>query len=142
MEQTGMYIQLNQYKLMDSIGQGAYGIVKLAYNQEDDTHYAMKILSKKKLVKKAGMFGRLPPRWNAKSSSESEILTPLQRVYREIAVLKKLDHPNVVKLVEVLDDPEEDQLYLVFELLEKTYIKCAGLTNLFWKTTPGIIFEM
>ncbi|KAF5305416.1 hypothetical protein FQR65_LT18700, partial [Abscondita terminalis] len=98
---------------------GAYGIVKLAYNQEDDTHYAMKILSKKKLVKKAGMFGRLPPRWNAKSSSESEILTPLQRVYREIAVLKKLDHPNVVKLVEVLDDPEEDQLYLVFELLEK-----------------------
>ncbi|KAK5638571.1 hypothetical protein RI129_012866 [Pyrocoelia pectoralis] len=118
MEHTGMYIQLNQYKLMDSIGQGAYGIVKLAYNQEDDTHYAMKILSKKKLVKKAGMFGRLPPRWMAKSS-DSEILTPLQRVYREIAVLKKLDHPNVVKLVEVLDDPEEDQLYLVFELLEK-----------------------
>ncbi|KAB0791796.1 hypothetical protein PPYR_03596 [Photinus pyralis] len=118
MEHTGMYIQLNQYKLMDSIGQGAYGIVKLAYNQEDDTHYAMKILSKKKLVKKAGMFGRLPPRWIAKSC-DSEMLTPLQRVYREIAVLKKLDHPNVVKLVEVLDDPEEDQLYLVFELLEK-----------------------
>ncbi|KAK4878358.1 hypothetical protein RN001_010864 [Aquatica leii] len=118
MEQAGMYIQLNQYKLMDSIGQGAYGIVKLAYNQEDDTHYAMKILSKKKLLKRAGMFGRLPPRWIAKSS-DSEMLTPLQRVYREIAVLKKLDHPNVVKLVEVLDDPEEDQLYLVFELLEK-----------------------
>ncbi|VVC88304.1 unnamed protein product [Leptidea sinapis] len=39
-------------------------------------------------------------------------------IYREIAVLKKLDHPNVVKLVEVLDDPAEDQLYLVFQLLE------------------------
>ena len=37
---------------------------------------------------------------------------PLERVYREIAILKKLDHPNVVKLVEVLDDPEEDNLYL------------------------------
>ena len=37
---------------------------------------------------------------------------PLERVYREIAILKKLDHPNVVKLVEVLDDPEEDKLYL------------------------------
>lgn len=78
----------------------------------------MKILSKKRLVKKAGMFGRLPPRWIGKSNS-SGLLTPLERVYREIAVLKKLDHPNVVKLVEVLDDPEEDQLYLVFELLEK-----------------------
>jgi len=118
MERTGMYIQLNQYKLMDSIGQGAYGIVKLAYNQEDDTHYAMKILSKKRLVKKAGMFRRLPPR-RIERTNDSELLTPLERVYREIAVLKKLDHPNVVKLVEVLDDPEEDQLYLVFELLEK-----------------------
>lgn len=78
----------------------------------------MKILSKKRLVKKAGMFGRLPPRRIGRSA-DSELLTPLERVYREIAVLKKLDHPNVVKLVEVLDDPEEDQLYLVFELLEK-----------------------
>jgi hypothetical protein len=38
-EKSGMYLQLNQYKLMDSIGQGSYGIVKLAYNEEDDTHY-------------------------------------------------------------------------------------------------------
>lgn len=44
--------------------------------------------------------------------------SPLDRVYREIAVLKKLDHPNVVKLIEVLDDPLEDSLYLVFELVE------------------------
>jgi len=65
--------------------QGSYGIVKLAYNKEDDSHYvrekscffflrlmfitlflspspraraqAMKILSKKKLKRKAGIFG-------------------------------------------------------------------------------------
>lgn len=117
-EKSGMYLQLNQYKLMDSIGQGSYGIVKLAYNEEDDTHYAMKILSKKKLLKKAGMFGRLPPRKEGRSTS-SPINHPLQKVYREIAILKKLDHSNVVKLVEVLDDPDEDHLYLVFELLER-----------------------
>lgn len=52
---------------------------------------AMKILSKKKLLKRAGMFGRLPPRKTVTNN-------PLQRVYREIAVLKKLDHPNVVKV--------------------------------------------
>lgn len=45
-------------------------------------------------------------------------MSPLDRVYREIAVLKKLDHPNVVKLIEVLDDPLEDSLYMVFELLQ------------------------
>ncbi len=33
-------------------------------------------------------------------------------MYREIAVMKKLDHPNVVKLFEVLDDPEQDNLYM------------------------------
>lgn len=26
---------------------------------------------------------------------------PIEQVYQEIAILKKLDHPNVVKLVEV-----------------------------------------
>ena len=26
--------------------------------------------------------------------------------------MKKLDHPNVVKLFEVLDDPEQDNLYM------------------------------
>ncbi|XP_055306250.1 calcium/calmodulin-dependent protein kinase kinase 1 isoform X2 [Sitodiplosis mosellana] len=107
-EQTGSFLQLNQYKLMDQIGQGSYGLVKLAYSEEDSTHYAMKILSKRKLLRKAGLMGRGPKKG----------VSPLDRVYREIAVLKKLDHPNVVKLVEVLDDPLEDSLYLVFELLQ------------------------
>lgn len=82
--------------------------MKLAYSEEDSTHYAMKILSKRKLLRKAGLMGRGP----------KKTTSPLDRVYREIAVLKKLDHPNVVKLVEVLDDPLEDSLYLVFELVE------------------------
>lgn len=110
-DKTGAYVQLNQYKLMESIGQGSYGLVKLAYNEEDEKKYAMKILSKKKLLKKAGIIGRPSP--NSKGKN------PLERVYREIAVLKKLDHPNIVKLFEVLDDPAEDHLYLAFELLER-----------------------
>ncbi|CAH2093359.1 unnamed protein product [Euphydryas editha] len=112
--QASGYVQLNQYRLLEPIGQGSYGIVKLAYSEEDDTHYAMKILSKRKLMRRAGLFGRAPPR----RPGPGPPTDPLQRVYREIAVLKKLDHPNVVKLVEVLDDPAEDQLYLVFQLLE------------------------
>ncbi|KAK6636455.1 hypothetical protein RUM43_010116 [Polyplax serrata] len=96
---------------------GSYGLVKLAYNEEDSTYYAMKVLSKKKLLKKAGVFGRTIP--NRKDPSKPYRNSPLEKVYREIAILKKLDHPNVVKLMEVLDDPVEDNLYLVFELVEK-----------------------
>lgn len=107
-EQTGSFLQLNQYKLMDQIGQvsdssktsriqtnkiefrltfiankfeqGSYGLVKLAYSEEDSTHYAMKILSKRKLLRKAGLMGRGPKKGTS----------PLDRVYREIAVLKKV----------------------------------------------------
>lgn len=110
------YTQLNQYRLKEEIGQGSFGIVKLAYSEEDDSHYAMKILSKKKLLKRAGMFGRQPPPRRGRSNSTSN---PLDQVYHEIAVLKKLNHPNIVKLVEVLDDPDSDNLYMVFEFLEK-----------------------
>ncbi|XP_064544389.1 calcium/calmodulin-dependent protein kinase kinase 1 isoform X2 [Drosophila montana] len=108
-EKSGSFLQLNQYKLMDQIGQGSYGLVKLAYSEEDSTHYAMKILSKKRLLRQAAFMRRGP----------KQTTSPLDRVYREIAVLKKLDHPNVVKLVEVLDDPMEDSLYMVFELVKK-----------------------
>jgi len=69
-------------------------------------------VQKKRVKKSIDVFcwcaEKLPPRYG----SESRIQHPLERVYREIAILKKLDHPNVVKLVEVLDDPDEDNLYM------------------------------
>ena len=48
--------------------------------------------------------------------------SPLDKIYREIALLKKLDHPNIVKLIEVLDEPNEDILYMVFELMPKGWV--------------------
>lgn len=46
--------------------------------------------------------GRPPPQGsNSQQDLFPKFMQPLERVYREIAILKKLDHPNVVKLVEV-----------------------------------------
>uniref|UniRef100_A0A3P9L5H5 calcium/calmodulin-dependent protein kinase n=1 Tax=Oryzias latipes TaxID=8090 RepID=A0A3P9L5H5_ORYLA len=107
-------IQLNQYKLKSEIGKGSYGVVKLAYNEDDDKHYAMKVFSKKKLMKQCGFPRRPPPRGpKAAQGEQPKILGPLERVYQEIAILKKLDHVNIVKLVEVLDDPSDDNLHMV-----------------------------
>ena len=88
-------------------------IVRIVQNQYNFCVQAMKILSKKKLQKKAGIFGRIAPtRKGAGGRLIKKAENPLDKVYREIAILKKLDHPNVVKLVEVVDDPEEDNLYM------------------------------
>ncbi|KAF5887718.1 calcium/calmodulin-dependent protein kinase kinase 1 isoform X1, partial [Clarias magur] len=113
-------IQLNQYKLKSEIGKGSYGVVKLAYNEDDEKYYAMKVVSKKKLMKQCGFPRRPPPRGpKAALGEQPKVLGPLERVYQEIAILKKLDHLNIVKLVEVLDDPAEDNLHMVFELMQK-----------------------
>lgn len=47
-------------------------------------------------------------------------------------MVKKLqvNHPNVVKLYEVIDDPEHDKLYMVMEYMHKGAI----LSKTFYKT--------
>lgn len=41
--------------------------------------------------------------------------------------MKKLDHPNLVSLIEVLDDPHEDSLYMVLEMCKKGVVMKVGL---------------
>ena len=43
-------------------------------------------------------------------------------IKEEIAVMKKLHHPNLVALIEVLDDPDEDSLFMVLEMCKKGVI--------------------
>ncbi|KAM9811292.1 calcium/calmodulin-dependent protein kinase kinase 1b isoform 3-T4 [Syngnathus typhle] len=96
--------------------QGSYGVVKLAYNQDSERYYAMKVVSKKRLMKQFGFLRRATP---AQREAFPKASMPLEKIYREIAILKKLHHHNVVKLVEVLDDPEEDGLHMAFELMTR-----------------------
>ena len=36
----------------------------------------------------------------------------LEKIQQEIAIMKKCDHPHVVKLLEVIDDPAAEKIYL------------------------------
>lgn len=108
-QQTEDTVCLNQYRLSEQIGKGSYGVVRLCYSEFNNTSYAMKIMSKKRIIRKAGL---VRPCDRGKKDA-------LENLRREIAILKKVDHPNIVKLFEVLDDPADDNLYLVFELVEK-----------------------
>ena len=60
-------------------------------------------------------------------ANDEEGGNPLYLISTEIAVMKKLNHENLVNLVEVLDDPEGDSLYMVLEMCAKGVVMKVGV---------------
>ncbi|CAH0032745.1 unnamed protein product [Clonostachys rhizophaga] len=94
---------INQYEVIEEIGRGMHGKVKLARNLETHDNVAIKIIPR---FSKKRRLGKV----TAKS--------PQDKTKREIAILKKIRHPNVVALLEVIDDPELKKIYMVLEHAE------------------------
>jgi hypothetical protein len=95
---------VNNYILLDTLGTGSYGEVRLCKDRTTDGLFAIKIISKEMLKKK-------------KSGNSNE--TYFEDIRREIAIMKKLVHPNVLRLFEVLDDPNVNKMYLVLEFMKE-----------------------
>ncbi|KAF9151015.1 hypothetical protein BGX20_005536, partial [Mortierella sp. AD010] len=106
-------LRLKQYVLTKIIGQGAYGIVSLGEDVNTKVKYAIKEFSKSKLSKKerasAFRYGRGRGRPNVVNSARA---SPLDMIKSEIAILKKLNHANIVKLYEVLDVANADSMFM------------------------------
>jgi hypothetical protein len=77
--------RIEDYAIGKEIGKGAYAIVKLALHKPTNRRMAVKIYEKSKLM---------DPQRNSS-------------VKREIQILKKIDHANIVKLHEVIDTPKQ-----------------------------------
>jgi serine/threonine protein kinase len=122
-DETSGERRLNQYVLGKVLGKGSFGTVYRAMDKDSGREVAIKEFSKNKLRKqkaqKSGLllFGRgrgrgrgglsrPPPQEEPKTPDN-----PIELVRSEIAILKKLDHINVVKLFEVLDDPNQVLIY-------------------------------
>lgn len=138
---------LNQYLLKEEIGRGSYGTVLLAEDSTTGREFAIKEFSKARLRKRnqsailrrprGANFGAaeksrggrpiLPSRRSVTDIHKSEEAgNPLFLIRSEIAIMKKLDHENVIDLLEVLDEPEGDSLYMVLELCKKGVIMNIG----------------
>ena len=94
---------INQYEVIEEIGRGMHGKVKLARNLETGENVAIKIIPRFSKTRRLGKV-------TAKS--------PQDKTKKEIAILKKIRHANVVALIEVIDDPELKKIYMVLEHVE------------------------
>ena len=85
---------LSDYSINQTIGKGTFSVVKLGINKKTKEKVAIKILKKKKIVHKEDA----------------------ERIEREINILKKLDHINVIKIYKINED--EEKYYIVMEFCE------------------------
>ncbi|XP_011494248.1 PREDICTED: serine/threonine-protein kinase MARK2-like isoform X11 [Ceratosolen solmsi marchali] len=81
---------IGKYRLLKTIGKGNFAKVKLAKHTPTGKEVAIKIIDKTQL--------------NPVS---------LQKLFREVRIMKMLDHPNIVKLFQVIET--DKTLYLVME---------------------------
>ncbi|KAJ9498376.1 hypothetical protein H2202_006063 [Exophiala xenobiotica] len=97
---------INNYEIVQELGRGEHGKVKLGRDIEKGTLVAVKIVPRYSVKRRLGRLG-----------------APEDRTKREVAILKKARHPNVVSLLEVIDDPNKNKVYLILEYVEKGEIK-------------------
>lgn len=105
---------LNRYEIIRQLGRGQHGKVKLARNLETGEYVAIKIVDRNSRPR----LGSMRP-----GNTQED------KIRREIAIMKKCIHPNIVRLKEVLDDSKSRKIYLVLEYLEKGEVG--------WQTADG-----
>ena len=82
---------VGNYMIGKCIGEGTFGKVKLGTHTVTKEKVAIKILEKERITD----------------------VSDVERVAREIHILKKIRHPNIIQLYEIIETPR--QLYLIME---------------------------
>ncbi|XP_048350379.1 LOW QUALITY PROTEIN: serine/threonine-protein kinase SIK1 [Sphaerodactylus townsendi] len=83
-------LRVGFYDIERTLGKGNFAVVKLARHRVTKTQVAVKIIDKK----------RLDP-------------SNLEKIYREVQIMKLLNHPHIIKLYQVMET--KDMLYIVTE---------------------------
>mmetsp|Transcript_6268 Transcript_6268/g.16718 ORF Transcript_6268/g.16718 Transcript_6268/m.16718 type:complete len:1408 (-) Transcript_6268:11-4234(-) len=88
-----MAAKVGKYFLFETLGTGSFGKVKLAVDQESGEHVAVKVLDKAEVAR----------------------LGVSENVRKEVAVMKALQHPNIVRVRQVLASAQK--IYIVMDLV-------------------------
>uniref|UniRef100_A0A671QK98 non-specific serine/threonine protein kinase n=1 Tax=Sinocyclocheilus anshuiensis TaxID=1608454 RepID=A0A671QK98_9TELE len=103
---------VGNYRLLKTIGKGNFAKVKLARHVLTGREVAVKIIDKTQLNP-----------------------TSLQKLFREVRIMKVLNHPNIVKLFEVIET--EKTLYLIMEYASGG--ECDGRVRFIFNITISIV---
>ncbi len=76
--------RFGEYILGQTLGEGEFGKVKLGWKKNGEVQVAIKLIRRESL-------GQNPSR--------------LPKIYREVSILRGLEHPNIVKLHEMIETP-------------------------------------
>jgi len=85
---------LNEYQIKETIGKGTFSKVKLGINKSTGEKVAIKILDKRKIL-----------------TRDDQI-----RVQRELTILKKINHLNIVKIIQTKED--QGNVYIITEFID------------------------
>ena len=95
---------VNQYIMLGEIGRGSFGKVKLALSMHDKRFYAVKVIAN-----------------NNKTAMTASLRNP-----EEQAMLRKLDHPNIVRHRDFLHDAKGDRYIVVVEYMARGVVMSSG----------------
>lgn len=137
---------LNHYEIIKEMGQGQFGKVKLVKNMHTNELNAMKIVNKHS-TSMAKKFSLEPNHNTLNADFETDNINSNQidefgnavnpslidhgvsddKIRREVTIMKLLKNKNVIKLIEVLNDPESKKIYLILEYCAHGEIRwCSG----------------
>ncbi|KAI5302871.1 hypothetical protein KEM56_000264, partial [Ascosphaera pollenicola] len=113
------------YVLGQTLGEGEFGKVKLGWKRETGAQVAIKLIRRETL-------GSNPQR--------------LPKIYREINILKELNHPNIVRLHEIVETDRYIGIILAYAsggelfdyILKHRYLKDHSARKLFAQLISGV----
>ncbi|EME46062.1 hypothetical protein DOTSEDRAFT_51638 [Dothistroma septosporum NZE10] len=118
-------VKFGEYILGQTIGEGEFGKVKMGWKKDSTVQVAIKLIRKESL---AGNTTRLP------------------KIYREIAILRELQHPNIVRLHEFVETERHMGIILEYAsggelfdyILNHRYLKDPAARRLFAQLVSGV----
>lgn len=118
-------VQFGEYILGQTLGEGEFGKVKLGWKKDGSSQVAIKLIRRESVATNP---------------------TRLPKIYREIAILRELAHPNIVQLHEMVETERHIGIILEYAsggelfdyILNQRYLRDPSARRLFAQLVSGV----